>query len=75
MARGAGGIGGSGVYGGVGLGTVVQCKSDDTTFYCSFMKFANMIIMAFVLLAVLYFGFSFIKHAFFRNRSGGGKVR
>jgi len=72
MARSAGGIGGSGVYGGVGLGTVIQCKSDDTSFYCSFMKMANMIIMAFVVLAVLYFGFQFISNVFFKKRGGGG---
>lgn len=68
MARGMGGIGGSGVYGGVGLGTVIQCKSEDTSFYCSFMKMANMIIMFFVVMMIIYVAFTFVSRFFSTKR-------
>ena len=44
-ARGgsAGGIGGSGVFG--LFGTVVQCKSDDNSWYCMLAKLVNVLIM------------------------------
>ena len=55
MAKSAGGIGGSGIFGGIGLGTVIQCKAEDTSYYCNFMKFMNVLFMFITLIVILYF--------------------
>ena len=49
---GNGGILGSGIFG--MFGTTIQCKSDDNTMYCNFMKFVNFIIMATFILFIAY---------------------
>jgi hypothetical protein len=53
-----GGIGGSGIFGLVG-GTV-QCPSSDTSLYCQFMKFMSVIVNIIMLMAILYFAYTFL---------------
>jgi len=43
MAKSSGGIGGSGIFGGVGIGSIVQCKAEDTSPFCQFAKLMNII--------------------------------
>lgn len=70
---GGGGIGGSGVFG--LFGTVVQCKSDDNSWYCMLAKLVNVLIM----LMVLFFMFSIV-YDFLRGlsrkkfRGGAGQM-
>lgn len=56
MAKGRlgnnGGIGGTGVFG--FFGSTVTCKSDDTSYYCLFVQFFNVIIMSLVLCFIVY---------------------
>jgi hypothetical protein len=53
---GNGGILGSGIFG--MFGTTIQCKSDDHSMYCNFMKFVNFIIMAAFILYIAYVVYS-----------------
>lgn len=55
---GAGGIGGSGVFG--LIGSTVQCKAEDTSFFCQLTKFTSMIIQILTLLAIAYFAYIFL---------------
>ena len=64
---GNGGIGGTGIFG--MIGTVVQCKAEDTSLYCSLAKLVNTIFMLFILAAILYFLWTFIRS----NINGGSK--
>ena len=65
-----GGIMGSGVMG--MFGTVVNCKSEDTSFYCSVMKIFNLVmvfIQFFVICFLIYFVYvNFIKPRFFSRK-------
>ena len=67
MARSSGGIGGSGIFGGIGLGTVIQCKSEDTSYYCNFMKFMNVLFMFIALIFILYFIWTLFLSQLFRK--------
>jgi len=51
-----GGIGGSGIFG--LIGTTVQCKSDDSSPYCTAAKVINVIMW----LVILYLIFLFIRN-------------
>ena len=53
-----GGIFGSGIFG--LFGTTIQCQSTDTSMYCTFMKFVNILIAAVMICAILYLGYTFI---------------
>ncbi len=64
---GAGGIGGSGIYGGIGAG--VTCNSTDTSFYCMFIKFVTVIIY----LCLLYIIFSTV-YNFFKTTKIGRRI-
>jgi hypothetical protein len=64
--KGRGGIGGSGIFGGVGIGAGVVCDSKDTSFYCNFVKFMTVIIY----LVVLFFILSFVYNFFMTTRLG-----
>jgi hypothetical protein len=66
---GAGGIGGTGVFG--LFGTVVQCKSDDNSWYCMLAKFVNVLIMLMIILFILSIVFNYVK-GFSRKRFVGG---
>ena len=68
MARG--GIGGSGIFGGVGIGTGIVCDSKDNSAYCSFTKIVSVIINLFIVCLILYFVFNWIKA---HIGSGSGK--
>ena len=48
-----GGIAGSGIFG--GIGSVVQCKSEDKSFYCQFAKLMNILVWMLTLGFILYF--------------------
>jgi hypothetical protein len=63
----AGGIGGSGIYGGIGAGVV--CDSKDTSFYCMFIKFVTVIIY----LCLLYIIFSTV-YNFFKTTKLGRRI-
>jgi hypothetical protein len=65
--RSAGGIGGSGIYGGIGAGVV--CDSKDTSFYCMFIKFVTVIIY----LCLLYIIFSTV-YNFFKTTKLGRRI-
>ena len=59
MARSSGGIGGSGIFGGVG--TVVQCDAEDKGMYCTAAKLVNVFIWLLILFFILKFAFEFLK--------------
>ena len=57
MAKGGrtgnnGGIMGSGIFG--FFGTTIQCPASDTSFYCSFMKIFNFLIVFIIIFVILY---------------------
>ncbi len=52
-----GGIGGSGIFG--VIGSTVQCRAEDTSFYCQLSKFTSMIVQILLLLAIAYFAYKF----------------
>jgi hypothetical protein len=66
---GAGGAGGMPIMGHLGLGTTIKCDSTDNSFYCTFMKFMNMILMAFVLIAIVYYVYTIFIMPRLRGRS------
>jgi hypothetical protein len=47
-----GGIMGSGIFG--FFGTTIQCPASDTSFYCSFMKVFNVLIVFIIIFVILY---------------------
>lgn len=59
LRGGAGGIGGTGVFG--LFGTVVQCKSDDNSWYCMLAKFINVLIMIMILFFILSISYNYMK--------------
>jgi hypothetical protein len=64
MAKGRGGIGGSGIFGGVGIGTGIVCDSKDNSAYCSFTKIVSVIINLFIVGMILYFAYQWLKVGF-----------
>lgn len=68
MARGRGGIGGSGVFGGVGVGTGIVCDSKDTSAYCTFTKIVSVIINLFIVGLILYFVINWIAASSFGRK-------
>lgn len=64
---GGGGIMGSGMHFGVGTGVV--CKSTDNSYYCSFVKIVNTIMMMLMVAFIVYLVVVFV--AYIR---GGGKI-
>jgi len=71
IAGGAGGIGGSGIYGGVGAGVV--CSADDNSMYCTLTKFTSAVMQILFLFMVLYFIWTFVV-PYLRSGSGGKKL-
>jgi hypothetical protein len=65
-SRQGNGIMGTGIYG--FFGTVVQCASTDTSFYCSLTKLVNTIAMLMFLLFLLYLVYLFFIRGFFRGK-------
>lgn len=76
MARGRGGIGGSGVFGGVGVGTGIVCDSKDTSAYCTFTKIVSVIVNLFIVGLILYFVINWIASSSFVRKvfKGGSKL-
>jgi len=66
---GAGGIGGSGVFG--LFGTVVQCRSDDNSWYCMLAKLVNVLIMLMILFFILSLAFDFLRGLSRKKFKGG----
>ncbi len=52
---GGGGIGGSGIFGGIGVGSGVICDSKDNSYYCSFIKIVTVITYILSLILIFYF--------------------
>ena len=74
MARGGrGGIGGSGIFGGIGTGIV--CDSKDTSAYCTFTKIVSVIINMFIVGMILYFVYQWLKSVSPKSIFSGGGVR
>jgi hypothetical protein len=57
---------GSGIFG--FFGTTIQCPASDTSYYCSFMKIFNVIMVLFFVLFILYTIYNFVMPNYFRKR-------
>ena len=64
---GNGGIAGSGIFG--FFGTTIHCSATDTSFFCSFMKIFNILMVAGIIIFVLVTLYTlFIKPAMKKRR-------
>ena len=70
-AGGAGGIAGSGIMGHLMTGSVIQCKADDTSMFCTLSKIVNSLILILMLVGILYLVYYLFKQ-FVWNKRGGG---
>jgi hypothetical protein len=52
-----GGILGSGIFG--HFGSLVNCKAEDNSMYCMFIKFLNVFLGIFIILFILYYVYMF----------------
>lgn len=68
---GAGGIAGSGIMGHLMTGSVIQCKADDTSMFCTLSKIVNSLILILMLVGILYLVYYLFKQ-FVWNKRGGG---
>lgn len=66
---GSGGILNSGIFG--MFGTVVQCKSDDTSMFCTLSKIVNGLMMILFLFLILYILYMIFKYFLSSRKSGG----
>lgn len=59
MAKGGGG---GNLFGGIvgGVSTNVHCNADDQSNYCRFARLINMLVWTVMILAILYFLFTFL---------------
>lgn len=69
----AGGIGGSGIYGGVGAGVV--CQSTDNSWYCTLTKFTSALMQIFTLLFIIYVIWTYGLPMLGLRRGGGTRSR
>jgi hypothetical protein len=53
--------GGPGLFGGLGLGVVSQCDSEDDSAFCQFSRFMQVITMIFTLFFFIYLVYMFVK--------------
>ena len=53
-----GGIMGSGIYG--HFGTMINCKAEDKSMYCTFMKFFNVLIALVAICGIIYLIYLFL---------------
>jgi len=72
-SAGNGGIMGSGIFG--MFGSIVNCKAEDTSTYCEFVKMFNVLIMVLVIVFILYAVYTFFKSTFSNNRGIGKRGR
>ena len=63
--QGNGGIMGSGIFG--SFGSFVNCKAEDNSMYCKFVKFFTVLIMFLTILAIIYFIYMFVSLYFFKK--------
>ena len=70
MKSSSGGIGGSGIFG--LFGTVIQCKSDDTTWFCMLSKFVNTLILLMILFYFISIAFDFFTSFTSSKKMKGG---
>jgi len=54
-------------FAGINLGTIIQCKDTDTSWYCNLAKIVNSIIMILMLFGILYFIY-YLYRTFFSKR-------
>jgi hypothetical protein len=64
---GGGGIGGSGIYGGIGAG--VMCNATDPSMYCTFIKFVTVVLYAFILFYLLSLAYNYFSSKSMRGGS------
>lgn len=69
---GNGGILGSGIFGMVG--SVVQCKADDNSWFCSLSKLVSGLIMLFILFFIVYIVLHFLWNSSYYYKQFFGKV-
>jgi hypothetical protein len=67
---GAGGIAGSGIMGHLMTGSVIQCKSEDTSMFCTLSKIVNGLILIVLLIGILYFLYYLFKNFVLKKRGG-----
>ena len=65
-SSGNGGIMGTGIFG--FFGTTIQCPASDTSYYCSFMKIFNIIMILGVVFFILYTAYNYIMPNYFGKR-------
>jgi NO-binding membrane sensor protein with MHYT domain len=53
-----GGIMGSGIF--AHFGTMINCKAEDTSMYCTFMKFFNVLIAIVAICGIIYLIYLFL---------------
>ena len=53
-----GGIMGSGIFG--HFGTMINCKAEDNSMYCTFMKFFNVLIALISICGIIYLIYLFL---------------
>lgn len=70
-AGGMSGIAGSGIMGHIMTGSVIQCKAEDTTMFCTLSKIVNGLILLLILIGILYLVYYLFKQ-FVWNKRGGG---
>jgi hypothetical protein len=70
--KGRGGIGGSGIFGGVGVGAGVVCNSTDTSMYCTFIKFVTVVMYVAILLFLLNIAYNYFTSKSMRGGGGSG---
>ena len=70
-AGGAGGIAGSGIMGHLMTGSVIQCKADDTSMFCTLSKIVNSLILILMLVGILYLVYYLFKQFVWTKRGGG----
>jgi hypothetical protein len=54
---GNGGIGGTGIFG--MFGTTILCPVDDTSYYCTIMKYFQLMMIFFFVIFIMYLIYSF----------------
>ena len=53
-----GGIGGTGIFG--FFGTTIHCSSTDTSFFCTIMKYFQLMIVFIFVIFIIYLIYSFV---------------
>lgn len=70
---GGGGIGGSGIFG--LFGSTVNCKAEDTGFYCTFIKFLNVLFGVLLIVYIIYIVYSIYTGSYKNDMDGGAIIK